>query len=320
MKPLTLFIIILFSFLSCKNEDKIEAAIAQQDIDIAVERFDQLFAKTNKQNLPSLKKAFPFMFPENVNDSIWIEKTKDTLQQELFSEVDIMFPSFDDSEKDIENLFNHIQYYYPEFNPPRVITTTSNVDYRNRVIVTDTIALIALDAYLGESHRFYGSIPRYIASTLKKDQIVVDLAQAYAEKYTFQSSRKTLLDEMIYFGKVLYFEDKVIPFKAENERISYTEKQINWAKNNEASIWSYFVERELLFSTSAKLPSRFINPAPFSKFYLEDIDSESPGKIGQYMGWQIVKAYMQHNDTLLKDMLIMNAEDIFNKSKFKPKK
>ena len=120
--------------------------------------------------------------------------------------------------------------------------------------------------------------------------------------------------------KVLYFEDKVIPFKAENERISYTEKQINWAKNNEASIWSYFVERELLFSTSAKLPSRFINPAPFSKFYLEDIDSESPGKIGQYMGWQIVKAYMQHNDTLLKDMLIMNAEDIFNKSKFKPKK
>lgn len=320
MKPLTLFIIILFLFFSCKNEDKIEAAIAQRNIDISVERFDQLFAKTNKQDLPKLKKTFPFMFPKDVHDSVWIEKTKDTLQQELFSEVEIAFPNFDDSEKDIENLFNHIQYYYPEFTPPRVITTTSNVDYRNRVIVTDTITLIALDAYLGESHRFYGSIPRYIAGTLRKEQVVVDLARAYAEKYIFQSSRKTLLDEMIYFGKVLYFEDKVIPFIAENERISYTETQIHWAENNEGSIWSYFVERELLFSTNAKLPSRFINPAPFSKFYLEDIDAESPGKIGQYIGWQIVKAYMQHNDTSLKDMLIMNAEDIFNKSKFKPKR
>jgi len=129
-----------------------------------------------------------------------------------------------------------------------------------------------------------------------------------------------LLDEMIYFGKILYFKDKVIPFISENERISYTEEQLNWAKHNESSIWSYFVERELLFSTQAKLPSRFINPAPFSKFYLEAIDGESPGKIGQYIGWQIVKAYMEHNDTSLKALLIMDAEDIFNKSKFKPKK
>ncbi|WP_147678411.1 gliding motility lipoprotein GldB [Algibacter pacificus] len=320
MKPLTLFIIILFSFFSCKHEDKIEAAIAQQDVNISVERFDRLFAKTNKQNLPSLKNTFPFMFPKNVNDSVWIEKTKDTLQQELFSEVEIAFPKFDETEKDIENLFNHIQYYFSEFTPPRVITTTSNVDYRNRVIVTDTIALIALDTYLGSSHRFYASIPRYIANYLKKDQIVVDLARAYAEKYTFQSSRKTLLDEMIYFGKVLYFQDRVIPFVLENERIGYTETQLNWAKNNESSVWQYFVERELLFSTDNKLPSRFINPAPFSKFYLEGIDRESPGKIGQYIGWQIVKAYIKHNDTSFKAMLIMNAEDIFNKSKFKPRK
>jgi len=320
MKSFTFFTIILFSVFSCKNEDNIEAVIAQQNIDIAVERFDLLFAKTTNKNLDSLKKAFPFMFPKDVSDSIWIEKIKDTLQQELFSEVEATFARFDGSEKDIEHLFNHVQYYYPEFTPPRVITTTSNVDYRNRVIVTDSLALIALDAYLGESHRFYGSIPRYIARTLKKEQIVVDLAQAYAEKYAAQSSRKTLLDEMIYFGKILYFKDKVIPFISENERISYTEEQINWAKRNESSIWSYFVERELLFSTQAKLPSRFINPAPFSKFYLEAIDGESPGKIGQYIGWQIVKAYMQHNDTSLKALLIMDAEDIFNKSKFKPKK
>jgi uncharacterized protein YjaZ len=67
------------------------------------------------------------------------------------------------------------------------------------------------------------------------------------------------------------------------------------------------------------LASRFINPAPFSKFNLE-LDSESPGRLGQYMGWQIVRAYAENNDVSLQEILSMNAEDIFNNSKFKPRK
>ena len=149
---------------------------------------------------------------------------------------------------------------------------------------------------------------------------MVDLATEYANKYIYQKQNKTLLDEMIYFGKQLYFKDKVIPFKTKAERIGYTEAQLDWAHVNESYIWRYFVERELLFSTDSKLPSRFINPAPFTKFYLEEIDSESPGRLGQYMGWQIMKAYMQNNKISLKEMLITSPEEIFNNSKFKPNK
>tara|TARA_R110002074_G_scaffold398112_1_gene589561 strand:- start:111 stop:341 length:231 start_codon:yes stop_codon:yes gene_type:complete len=76
----------------------------------------------------------------------------------------------------------------------------------------------------------------------------------------------------------------------------------------------------MLFSTDSKLLGRFINPAPFSKFYLEDIDADSPGRLGQYLGWQIVRAYMEQNDVNLKEMLITSTEDIFNNSKFKPRK
>ena len=125
---------------------------------------------------------------------------------------------------------------------------------------------------------------------------------------------------MIFYGKQLYFKDVVIPFKTEAERISYTQEQLDWARANESYIWRYFVERELLFSTDSKLPSRFINPAPFTKFYLEEIDSESPSRLGQYTGWQIVKSYMENNDISLRDMLQTSSEEIFNKSKFKPKK
>ena len=125
---------------------------------------------------------------------------------------------------------------------------------------------------------------------------------------------------MIYFGKLLYFKDAVIPFKSEAERIGYTEAELDWARANEDYIWRYFVERELLYSTDSKLPSRFINPAPFTKFYLEEIDAESPGGLGQYMGWQIVRAYMKNNEVSLRDLLIADPEEIFNKSKFKPRK
>ena len=124
---------------------------------------------------------------------------------------------------------------------------------------------------------------------------------------------------MIYYGKVLYFKDVMIPFKEDEEKISFTKEQLNWAIDNESYIWRYFVERELLFDTDSKLLKRFINPAPFSKFNLE-LDTESPGRLGQYIGWQIVRAYMNNNDVALQQMLSTNAEDIFNNSKFKPRK
>ncbi len=315
-----LLVFVLATVVSCKTENGLEHSIAKINTDIQVERFDRLFAETTPENLGKLKQDYPFMFSNKYPDTFWLEKKEDSLQVELFGEVNQTFTSFDPVEFEIESLFNHLKYYFPEFKVPRVITVTNDVDYRNRVIVTDTIAVIALDAYLGRDHKYYGSIPMYLREQLDKKQIVVDMATAYSEKIIFQPKRKSFLDEMIYFGKQLYFKDVILPFKTEAERIGYTESQLDWAKVNEAYIWRYFVERELLFSTDSKLPSRFINPAPFSKFYLAEIDADSPGQIGQYIGWQIVRAYMENNEVSFKDMLQKSSEEIFNNSKFKPRK
>ena len=75
----------------------------------------------------------------------------------------------------------------------------------------------------------------------------------------------------------------------------------------------------MLFSDEQKLASRFIDAAPFSKFYLE-IDNDSPGQIGRWIGWQIVRSFMENNDGTLEQMLKMDAKEIFEKSKYKPKK
>ena len=318
-KKLFLYLSVATLAIACNKDSKIEQDIANIDVDFKVERFDEIFAKSQPNDLPKLKTTFPFLFSKRINDSVWIDRMKDTLQQHLFAEVDKTFGNFDGVTKDIKSLFQHLKYYDKTFTEPRVITLTNFVDYRNKTIITDTIVLIALDNYLGEEHEFYVDIPRYLAQNLKPSQIVPDLASDYARKYSFQSQQKTLLDDMIYFGKQLYFKDRMIPFETDAEKIGYTQEQLDWAISNESYIWRYFIEKELLYSTDNSLPSRFMNPAPFTKFYLE-LDSESPGRLGQYMGWQIVRSYMEHNDVKLMDMLQMDTKDIFDNAKFKPRK
>lgn len=320
MKFTLLFFCLAIIAVSCKKENALEIEIAKINTDVKIERFDKLFSKVTSEGLSGLKRDYPFMFSEKYPDSFWLAKKGDTLQIQLFNEVDKTFSATENTEGEIESLFNHLKYYFPEFNSPRIISTTNDVDYRNKVIVTDTISLIALDSYLGSEHKFYGNIAKYVKANFNKEQIVVDLADKYGEKYIYHPVRKTLLDEMVYYGKLLYFKDKTIPFKTEAERIGYSDEQLNWAIANESYIWRFFVSRELLFSTDTKLPRRFINPAPFTKFYLEEIDADSPGRLGQYIGWQIVRAYMEQNDVSLKDMLIKSTEDIFNNTKFKPRK
>ena len=319
MKKIGIFCRVLVVLWSCQNETKLEEEISKLDVDFKMERFDMAFANASIEELPKLKDNFPFFFSERVPDSIWIDKMKDTLQKELNTEVQKTFPNLNDLHDDIYRLFQHLKFYDKTFSIPRVITVTSDVDYRNKTIVTDTIVIIALDTYLGSEHKFYADIPRYVTQNMKKSQIVSDLATDYANKYIFQSQRKTLLDEMIYFGKQLYFKDQMIPFKTDAEKIGYTQEQMDWALANEREIWTYFIEKELLYSTDNSLPSRFIADAPFSKFQL-DLDNQSPPRLGQYIGWQIVRSYMENNDVSLMEMLQKDADEIFKKSKFKPKK
>lgn len=315
-----LLVCFCFTLNSCDNTSQIEKDIAAIPMTVNIERFDKLLATASLETLPELKKKYPFIISKNVHDSIWIRTINDSLQQQLFDATQQAYSDNTALEADVTALFRHLKYYNKTFKAPRVITVTSEVEYRNKVIVTDSIALIALDTYLGEDHPFYANIPQYVSQNLKASQIASDLAEAYAKQYAFQSKKKTLLEEMIYHGKLLYFKDKVVPFLNDAERIGYTQDQLDWAIANENYIWRYFVERELLYNTDSKLPSRFINPSPFSKFYLDEIDNKSPGKIGQYIGWQIVRAYMNTNKVSLNDMMLEDAENLFNKSKYKPRK
>ncbi len=319
-KSIFIAVLILSIFYGCNTTDKVEAEISKINADVRVSRFDREFAEAKVTDLPKLKEAYPFLFPSQYPDSIWAAKMQDSIQMELFNEVGQAFPDFIDQKQDLEALFQHIKYYFPETKVPRVITLTSEVDYNNRVILADTLLLVGLDNYLGPEHRFYTDIQDYIAAGLDKKFMVSDVADNFAKKVVPKLYDRTLLSEMIYYGKILYLKDQLMTSEPDAILMGYSQEQLEWALANEEPIWRNFIEQEHLYSTDRELQLRFIEPAPFSKFGLELIDNESPGRIGQYIGWQIVRAFMNKNEITVQQLLKIPAEEIFKKSSFKPKK
>jgi len=315
------YVLLLVSLLliSCDETSKTEKEIEAIPMEVKILRFDKEFAKVTPENLQALKNKYPIFFPAQFHDSIWLGRINDTLQQELDSAVESKFPSEAKIEDQLVPLFQHIKYYFPEFKAPTTVTVTSDVDYQNKAIIADTLLVLSLDTYLGADHEFYQGIKKYIAKNLKEDQIAQDVATSYAEQLIANPRNRNLLAQMIYFGKELYLKDLWLPSTTDANKIGYTEAEMQWAKDNELEMWRYFVENEILYSTDPKLPSRFIAPAPFSKFYLE-IDNDSPGMIGRYLGWQMVRAYMKNNDVSVTELLSKPSEEIFNDSKYKPAK
>ena len=60
------------------------------------------------------------------------------------------------------------------------------------------------------------------------------------------------------------------------------------------------------------------NKISISKFYLE-IDNESPGMIGQWIGWQILRSYRKKNPTvMISDILDLSSEELFKNANYKP--
>lgn len=312
-------VLMLVAFCSCEQKTEEEKEIEAVDVDLELLRFDRDFANATPDDLPQLKRKYPYLFPEQFPDSVWVEQMNDTIQAELDEEVGKKFADFSEQEDQLHEFFQHLKYHFPEIEIPKIITITSEVDYENKVIVADSLLLISLDTYLGEDHFFYLGMQQYLKKNFEPSQIVPDVAHEYAEHLVPRPESRTLLANMIYYGKILYLKDVLIPFKSDADKMGYTEEELEWAQTNEDEIWRYFVDREMLFKTDSKLFSRFLYPGPFTKFYLE-LDNESPDRLGQYIGWQMVRKYMEETDASLRQLLVTDAETIFREANYKPRK
>jgi hypothetical protein len=234
--------------------------------------------------------------------------------------VEEKFASMAPLEDDLEYLFKHLKYYFPKTQTPRVIGVINNVDYQSKTIYADSLLLVSLDTYLGSDHYLYEGIPQYVRQEMDIQFLASHVAGKFAANKIPPTKDRSLLSQMIYHGKQVYFKEWVLPQSSDAQKMGYTDTQIQWVIDNEMYMWQYFVQKQLLYNTDPSFTQRFIEPAPFSKFYLE-IDNESPGRVGVWMGWQIIKSYMErYPDTEISALLNLPAQTLFSKSNYKPRR
>jgi len=312
-------LIILLSVISCQKETKKAVDVSGIDVTVSIDRFDQKFYETNVETLPEIKAAYPFLFPTQNPDSIWLNRINNEEEIILYKKAQSVFGDFEDEKAQIEMLFKHIKYYHPLFQFPQILTLITNLDYRNKVLYSEDFLFISLDMFLGGNDEIYKDFPLYLARNFDKFQLMVDIGKAIGESYFIPSTNRQFIDLIVNEGKKMYQLDCYLPDASDAQKMGYSNESMEWVISNEEPIWKYFIENKLLYSTDADLYTRFVANAPFSKFYI-DIDKESPGKIGVWLGWQIVRSYMKNNDVTLQQLLQTNAEEIFKNSKYKPKK
>lgn len=312
------FLLVLVLFFGCDDTSKNKIDVSNVEVDFKVDRFEKKFYKASSSDLQKLKKEYAYMLG-NVADSVSLKRINDKDEQFLFQQSDSVFGNFSEVKQDLVDLFKHIKYYNPSFKAPNVITYISNLDYDFPVIYADSLLFVSLDMYLGKNNIVYKSFPNYLSENYKKERIVVDVANDIITQSYPKFKNRTFLEKMINKGKYLYLLDAFLPSVSDDLKIGYSKEKLEWTQENEIEIWKYFIEKELLYSSDAKLNTRFLDNAPFSKFYLES-DKESPGKIGVWVGWQIIRSYMKNNDVTLQQLIIKKPEEIYKKSKYKPRR
>lgn len=311
--------LILSILVGCTSSTKLEREISKVEVDVEFALFHDAFFSSQVKDLPNIKEKFPYMFPVQMSDDLVLERKQDTIQQFLYEEVKKEFSDFSSQKEEFVEMFKHIKYYYRSFKMPTIVTDITGVSYNDRVLYANNLLLLSLDMFLGREHEVYGGYPGYLAETFTKEHLVSEVAKKLIDtKYRFTKDR-SFLGKFIFEGKKLYLRTLFLPRITDEVLLGYTTEKLAWALKNEAPVWSYFIKNELLYSNDAKLQQRFIDVAPFSKFYMT-IDKDSPGGIANYMGLQIVRAYMQKNDISPKELMRMDEQTILSQSGFKPKK
>lgn len=317
--------------ISCSGDgkSKLHVDVSKVNIeDIKIKRYGKdLFAvdpDNIKKGLDALSEKYYFFLGENIDDTLNLIQIKsyitDPYLKEIFSASMKKYPQLDELNENLTGAFRHYRYYFPDQQIPSVYSYISGLDFEHPLRLIDTVMIIALDMYLGKDAKFYKQIglPVYKTTYLDEDYITPDCMKVIAkEKISFDVSGKTLLEQMIYHGKILYFADAMLPDLPDETKIKYTTDQLKWCQQNESIVWSFFIDQQLLYSKDLAAISKFLNDGPFTA----GLSKESPARLGHWIGWQIVRAYMGNNDLRLKDLIDQNdAQKILLESSYKPGK
>jgi hypothetical protein len=240
----------------------------------------------------------------------------DSGMQELYEEVAIHFDTVAEIEESLEDAFRGILFHFPEFKVPEVYTFVTG--FGTDLIVEEDIIIIGLDYFLPEDHRFQPlELPQYIVKRYTEEHLIPTIVTAISSQFNQTDlGDRTLLAEMIFYGKAYHFTKSILPCTPDEYIIGYEKKEVLGSYANEEMIWGHFIENELLYETNAFEIRRYVGEAPFT----DVISPDAPGRIGRWLGWNIVDDYRINNNLSLSELMQQqDAREIFKLSGYKPR-
>ena len=336
--PLIYGFFFIIWFASCGGRQQVD--VSHIDVDIHIERFDKVMDSLQAGNILAKNqewlKNYDYFYADymqymlaagNPLDSLAMEETLSQIIETadfnaLKSSVYETYPNLKDEEIALTDAFRRIKYYFPESTTPRVISFFSG--FAVQVPIGHDYIGIGLDMFLGADSKFYpalrNSIPSYISRRFTRENIAPRVVESYIRQELFPQSDLdvNLLQHMVYQGKVLYAMDLLLPTVADSLKIGYTTQQEEWANYFESDIWGWFLQENLLYESDYNRIQKYLGEAPFTPELGEQ--NESAPKLGVFIGWKIVREYMDRNPEVTLSQLLFehrDAQQLLNESRYR---
>lgn len=323
---------VLLTISACSKQDNqcINAPdVSAIDISVTIDRLDRRIRQTeNPEELLSILNDNKDFAREFLGLNPWANKEMladqfyELLQNEgidtLFMEVEQAFGDLSTVEKQFEDAFRHILYFFPDYKVPAIQTTVTG--FASDMFLSDSLIIFGLDYYLGPDATFQPmQVPYYILKRYQKEYLVPQTLLLIADQFIKSDpSDQTALSEMIYYGKAYQFVKQMMPCIADSLITGYSAEESVDIKRFESVIWASMIENEFVYETNHTIKQKILGERP--KTY--EIGEKCPGRIGRWTGWQIIQQYLKNNPSVsLPELLIeTDAQKIFQDSNYKPRK
>lgn len=338
MKKTGFLLIAAFSLFACNNKEGIPD-VSAIEVDIPIERFDNSFFSIDSNDISNgLRKVqqqhpdFYTDFMQNILGVSGVDTNQNTIQVTkeflrgylpVHDSLQLKYKKTDWLQKELEKAFQFVKYYFPNYKTGKAILFAGPFDAPGVATVNSGMA-IGLQQYAGKDFSVYQSqmgqelFPSYISRRFEPEYITANCMKAVVEElFPDKSSGKPLMEQMVEKGKLWFLLNKFLFASPDSIKTGYTQKQLNWCNENEGLIWSYLVKNEDLNSLNPVVIQTYIGEAPFTQGFSQE---QSPGNIGQWIGWQIVKRFASKNPNMKPEEIMKTpATEIIAAAKYKPK-
>jgi hypothetical protein len=331
------FILIPIVLFSCNHTEKIPD-VSNVKVQLSTQRFEQDLFRLDSNNfnkgLQGLIHKFPSFGPNFIYtilgaDAKWTSDSTAAYvkgfvssYKKVFDSSQALFNNFLPYENEIKKGLQFVKYYFPNYKlPANIITYIGPLDGFGDILSDDGL-VIGLQLHLGKDFSLYSSelvqqtYPDYISRRFEPGYITVNcLKNILLDLYPEKMEEKSLVQQMVEKGKRLYLLNKFLPHEEEYKLIGYTAAQLKDCYEHERNIWDLFVQNNLLQTIDDNVIKNYIGESPKT----QELGDASPGNIGSFAGWQIVKKYMQKHEGLSLQQLMATDDDIiFQEAKYKP--